>query len=161
MPSSFDGLSFDSFTVIYNFILIHDLRELATNPIMRAIVEYGVSLAVYTKEKAWWPEFLKVTVAARLGLLMSWYETETPVFDAKLVDTESIDKVEKETAKLLTNIKGDRPWMTALKQKSKEIKALKVFKSPQSGSTEVDQLGGSQTDSFPAETKTLPAAVEF
>jgi hypothetical protein len=48
--------------------------------------------------------------------------------------------------------------MTALKQKSKDIKAAKAFKSPQSGSTEVD---GSQTDSFPAETKTLPAAVEF
>ena len=109
MPGSFEGLSFDSFTVIYNFILIHDLRELVTNPIMRAIVEYGVSLAAYTKEKAWWPEFLKVTVAARLGLLMPWCETETPVFDANLVDAESIDKVEKETAKLLTNIKGDPP----------------------------------------------------
>jgi hypothetical protein len=121
-PSSFEGLSFDAFTVIYNFILFNDMRELVTNPIMQAIVEYGVSLAVYTKEKAWGPEFLKVTVAARLGLLMSWYETETPEFDEKLVDAEIVDKVEKETAKLLAHIKGDRPWMTALKQRSKEIK---------------------------------------
>jgi hypothetical protein len=106
LPSSLEGLSFDSFTVIYNFILLHDLRELVTNPIMRAIVDYGVSLAVYTKETAWWPEFLKVTVAARLGLFMSWYETETPVFDANLVDAESIDKLEKETAKLFDQHKG-------------------------------------------------------
>ena len=66
---------------------------------MRAIVDYGVSLAVYTKEKAWWPEFLKITVAARLGLLMSWCGTETPEFDERSVGAESIDKVEKETAK--------------------------------------------------------------
>ena len=137
-PNTFEGLTYAGFTGIYDFILMNDMRELVTNPIMRAIVEYGVSLAVYTKEKAWWPEFLKVTVAARLGLPMSWCETETPVFDANLVDAESIDKLEKETAKLLTNTKGDRPWMTALKQKSKEIKASKAFISPQSRSGEVD-----------------------
>ena len=59
-----------------------------------------MSLATYTQEKTSRFEFFKSTVAARLGLLMSWFETETPVFDANLVDTESIDKVEKETARL-------------------------------------------------------------
>jgi hypothetical protein len=60
---------------------------------------------------------------------MSWCGTETPQFDESLVDAESMDKVEKETAKLLANIKGDRPWMTALKQRSKDIKASRASKS--------------------------------
>jgi hypothetical protein len=52
---------------------------------MKAIADYGVSLAPYTTEKMWWGDFLKLTVAARLGLLMSWCGTETPEFDENLV----------------------------------------------------------------------------
>jgi len=70
---------------------------------------------------------------------MSWCGTETPEFDEKFVDAESIDKVEKETAELLANIKGDRPWMTALKQRSKEIKESKAHKSPQAAIKDADQ----------------------
>jgi hypothetical protein len=52
---------------------------------------------------------------------------------------KSIDKVERETAKLLANIKGDRPWMTALRQRSKEIRAAKTSKSPAGDKTTVPQ----------------------
>jgi hypothetical protein len=108
-PSTFEGLTFEGFRDTYDFILLNDIRELVKNAIMKTVLDYGVSLAAYTKEKTWWGDFLKITVAARLGLLMSWCGTETPEFDEKLVDAESIDKVEKETAKLLANIKGRPP----------------------------------------------------
>jgi hypothetical protein len=52
---------------------------------MKVIADYGVSLATYTQEKTSWFEFFKLTVAARLGLLMSWCGTETPEFDENLV----------------------------------------------------------------------------
>jgi hypothetical protein len=138
-PASFDGLTFQGFLDTYNLILLHGLQGLVKNPIMKIIVEYGVSLAACTAEKTWWPEFLKLTVAVRLGLLRQWCGTETPVFDEIVVDVESIDKVERETAKLLANIKGDRPWMTALKQRSKEIRAAKTSKSPAGDKTTVPQ----------------------
>ena len=125
-PSTFEGLTFEGFRDTYDSILLNDMRELVKNAIMKTVLDYGVSLAAYTTEKTWCGDFLKLTVAARLGLLMSWCGTETPEFDEKLVDAESIDKVERETAKLLAHIKGDRPWMTALKQRSKEIKESKA-----------------------------------
>jgi hypothetical protein len=132
-PSTFDGLTFTGFTDAYNFIVVNDMKGVTTNATMKTVLEHAVALAPYTSEKTWWADFLKLTVAARLGLLMSWCGTETPEFDEKLVDAESIDKVEKETAKLLAHIKGDRPWMTALKQRSKEIKEPKA-KSSQAAS---------------------------
>jgi len=132
-PSTWDGLTVAGFTETYNFILINDMKDLVTNAVMKTILDYGVSLAAHTAEKTWWGEFLKLTVAARLGLLMSWYGTETPEFDEKLVDAESIDKVERETAKLLLHTKGDRPWMTAFKQRSRELKEAKA-KSSQAAS---------------------------
>ena len=147
-PASFDGLTFQGFLDTYNLIMLHGLQELVKNPIMKIIVEYGMSLAACTAEKTWWPEFLKLTVAVRLGLLRQWCETETPVFDELVVDVESIDKVEKETAKLLANIKGDRPWMTALKQRSKEIRAARTNKSPADDKTKVpkaEQNAGDKT----------------
>jgi len=85
---------------------------------------------------------------------MTWCGTETPQFDENLVDAESIDKVEKETAKLLANIKGDRPWMTALKQRSKEIKAAKASKPLQ------PVFSDGHAAPLPAENKTLPDAAE-
>jgi len=57
---------------------------------MKAIADYGVSLATYTQEKTWWFEFFKLTVAARLGLLMSWRGTETPEFDENLVLNKAV-----------------------------------------------------------------------
>jgi hypothetical protein len=143
-PSSFEGLTYVGFRDIYNFILIHDMRELVTNAIMKIILDYGVSLAAYTKKK-WWADFLKIIVSARLGLLMSWCETETPQFDDSLIDAESLEKVEKETANLLANVTGDHSWMTALTKRSKEIKAAKACK---------------QAAPSAAENKTLSAAAE-
>ena len=154
-PSSFEGLTYVGFRDIYNFILIHDMRELVTNAIMKTILDYGVSLAVYTKKKKWWADFLKIIVSARLGLLMSWCETETPQFDDSLIDAESLEKVAKETAKLLANVKGDHSWMTALKQRSKEIKAAKDGQQPRPV-----LMYGKQAAPSAAENKTLSAAAE-
>jgi hypothetical protein len=153
-PHTFEGLSYAGFTGIYDFILMNGIQELVKNAIMKSILDYGVSLAVYTQAKTWWVDFLKLTVVARLGLLMAWCGTETPQFDENLVDAESIDKVEKETAKLLANIKGVRPWMTALKQRSKEIKAAKASKPLQPVFSDGDAAP------LPAENKTLPDAAE-
>ena len=90
---------------------------------------------------------------------MSWYGSETPVFDESFLDAESIDKVEKETAKLLANIKGDRPWMNALKRKSKELKASKPSKSSQPGIT--DEAENADGKTKPAAKKnTKPAEAE-
>jgi hypothetical protein len=71
-PSTFEGLTYDGFRHTYNFILTNDMRALVKNAIMKTVVDYGVSLAAYTTEKTWWGDFLKLTVAAQLGLLMSW-----------------------------------------------------------------------------------------
>jgi len=101
-----------------------------------------------------------LTVAARLGLLMSWCGTESAQFDETLVGAESIEHVEKETVKLLANIKGDRPWMTALKQRSKEIKAAKASKSPQPPITYLAQNAGGKKAPPATEHKTKPAAAE-
>jgi len=146
-PSTFEGLTFQGFSNTYTFILSNDLRDLVKNAIMKATLDYGVSLAMYTKEKAWWPEFFKWNVATRLGLLKSWCEPETPEFDGNLVDAEIIEKVEKETVKFLANVKGERNWMTVLKNRSKEIKASKARPS----CWVHDEDTGGQTESQAAE----------
>ena len=158
-PSTFQGLTYKGFAETYDVILKNDMLALVKNAIMKTIMEYGVSLAACTAEKTWWADFLKLTVATRLGLLVSWYGSETPVFDESLVDAESIDKVEKETAKLLANIKGDRPWMNALKQKIKELRASKPNKSSQPGITaEVENADGKTKPA--AKKNTKPAEAE-
>jgi hypothetical protein len=58
--------------------------------------------------------------------------------------------VEKETMKLLANTKGECPWKSALKQRSKDIRAAKVARSPHL--TEAEQNAGVQKDSFAVET---------
>jgi hypothetical protein len=70
-----------------------------------------------------------------------------------LIDAESLEKVAKETAKLLANVKGDHSWMTALKQRSKEIKAAKACQPPR-------PEYGKQAAPSAAENKTLSAAAE-
>jgi len=51
-------------------------------------------------------------------------------------------------------VKGDRPWMTVLKNKSGEIKALKVGRSPAAHKAELGEQTESQTlDAFPSESK--------
>ena len=83
---------------------------------------------------------------------MSWYGSETPVFDESFLDAESIDTVEKETAKLLANIKGDRPCMN-------ELKASKPSKSSQPGIK--DEAANADGKTKPAAKKnTKPAEAE-
>jgi hypothetical protein len=58
--------------------------------------------------------------------------------------------VEKETMKLLANTKGECPWKSALKQRSKDIRAAKVARSPHL--TEAEKNAGVQKDSSAVET---------
>ena len=63
------------------------------------------------------------------------------------MDAEIIEKVEKKTVKFLANAKGERNWMTVLKNRSKEIKASKARLS--CGLNSADS--GGQTESQAAE----------
>ena len=161
-PGSFDGLTFKGFLDTYNLILLHGMQGLVKNAILKTIVEYGMSLAACTAKKTWWPDFLKLTVAVRLGLLKQWYGTEAPVFDETVVDVECIDKLEKETAKLLGNIKGDRPWMTALKLRSKDHRHSKPSKSSQAAIPGADVKAGDKAEVLAAleDTKMVEAEAE-
>ena len=161
-PGSFDGLTFKGFLDTYNLILLHGVQGLVKNAILKTIVEYGMSLAACTAKKTWWPEFLKLTVAVRLGLLTQWYGTEAPVFDETVVDVECIDKLEKETAKRLGNIKGDRPWMTALKLRSKDHRHSKPSKSSQAAIPGADVKAGDKAEVLAAleDTKLVEAEAE-
>jgi hypothetical protein len=103
-------------------------------------------------------------VAVRLGLLEQWYGTEAPVFDeiVAVIDVECIDKLEKETAKLLGNIKGDRPWMTALKLRSKDHRHSKPSKSSQAAIPGADVKAGDKAEVLAAlaDTKMVEAEAE-
>ena len=77
-----------------------------------------------------------------------------------MVDVECIDKLEKETAKLLGNIKGDRPWMTALKLRSKDQRRAKPSKSSQAAIPGADVKAGDKAEVLAALEDTKPVEAE-